>query len=211
MPESYEQAVEERAGEDLGDPEPEEEHEPDIRTQDLADTFGEVQNLVEAVPDFLKPDSEQGSGDIPDIGGNRGQLDLDLSFDDLSELSDSSLLQVIARVNIAQLAALFDIADAVEPFSTITVSGVNAIDDANTAQPVVPRSDTEAIPTRTLFMRADENNNDSIYIGDDEVEPQSGLILGPGEFYVAESDLRAEEFWMASETEGQEIQLLGLV
>lgn len=211
MPKSYEEATEERAAEDLGDPEPEPEYDPNLNTRSVEEVFGDVKDRVENVPDWLTPDGDSGPGDIPPVGGGRGEIGVDIDLDELDSLDNSGLLQVIARVNIAQLSAMFDIASAVEPFSTITVSGVNAIQDADVPEPVVPQSDQTKIPTRTLFMRASTDNDAPIYIGDDEVEPQSGLVLYPGEFYAMESDLRADEFWMASSEEGEVIQLLGLV
>lgn len=208
MPESYEEATEERAGEDLGDPEPEPETDANISTDDLKDRFSDVGSRVEEVPDWLKPESSQ-----RDIGDDsrRSEYGIDISLGNLDSLDTAGLLEVLARINVAQLAAMFDIADAVEPFQSITVSGVNAINDAGVPEPVVPESDQQAIPTRSLFMRADENNDNKIYIGDDEVAPNTGLVLAPGEFYVMESDLRAEELYMASDESGQTIQLLGLV
>lgn len=211
MVKSYEEATEENAGEDDSNPGPEAETDVRSTVDDLRDEFGDVENRVEGVPDWLKPESAGRRDDMPDVGGQRGSFGIDVDLGDLEGMSDAGLLEVVARVSIAQLATLFDIADAVQPFQNITVSGVNAIDEANTTEPVVPQSDDEQIPTRTLFMRANEDNTDKIYIGDDEVAPQSGLVLGPGEFYAIESDLRAEEFYMASETAGQSVQLLGLV
>lgn len=211
MPESYEEATEERAGEDLGDPEPEEEFEPDLRTTSLEELFESVEDITEVVPDWLRPEEGIPETDVPDVGGRRGQLGFDLNISGLSQMDTRGLLEVMARVNIAQLATMMDIADNIEPFSTITVSGTNAIDNANTEQPVVPQSDTEAIPTRTLFIRASPRNNKPIYFGDDEVQPNSGFVLRAGEFIIWETDLRGEELWMASESDGQIVQLMGAV
>lgn len=210
MAKSYEEATEERAAEDLGDPEPEPETDPGIEVRTAEELADGVEDIAKAVPEFLRPESSQRRVQT-DVGGRRGALSVDVDLSRLDDLDQRGLLEVIARVNIAQLSAMFDIADAVEPLTSITVSGVNAIDNADAEEPVVPESDDEEIPTRTLFMRASEDNTDKIYIGDDKVEPDSGLVLGPGEFYVAETDLRAEELYMASGTAGVTIQLLGMV
>lgn len=210
-PVSYEQAVEEEASKDDADPEPEKEISTGLQVKTVEDIWGDPDTIAQAVPDFLKPDAESRRIERPDVGGRRGGLGVDIDVSDLDGLSDAGLLEVIARVNIAQLAALFDIADAVEPFQNITVSGINAIDDADTAEPVVPESDEEQIPTRTLMVRADRENKAKIYFGDDEVSPDSGFALEAGEYIWIETDLRAEELYMASVNEGETVQLLGLV
>lgn len=210
-PVSYEEATEEKADRDLGDPEPEPEFDPDIRTKSVEDIFEGLETIVEAVPDWLEPGEGVDELDRPDVGGRRGQLDLGIDVAGLGQLDTQGLLEVIARVSVAQLATLFDIADAVEPFSNVTISGVNAIDDPDTAEPVVPQSDSEDIPTRVLFIRASTQNNKKLYLGDDEVQPQSGYMLGPGEFITWELDLRGEEIYMAAGESGERVQLLGMV
>lgn len=208
-PVSFEEATEDLAAQDDSDPEPEDEFDPDIETQTVEELFDDPKSIVETVPDFLQPESQERGVDRPDIGGRRGAFDLD--FGDLSQLDNGGLLEVIARVNIAQLATLFDIADSVEPFQSITVSGTNIIDQPDVAEPVVPESDEELIPTRTLFIKADENNSKRVYFGDDQVDPDSGFALERGESITLDTDLRAEELYMASEDSGQQIQLLGMV
>lgn len=208
-PVSFEEATEDLAAQDDSDPEPEDEYDSDIETQTAEELFDDPKSIVQTVPDFLQPESRERRVDRPDIGGRRGQFDLD--FGDLSQLDNGGLLEVIARVNIAQLASLFDIADSVEPFQSITVSGTNIIDQPDVAEPVVPESDEELIPTRTLFIKADENNSKRVYFGDDQVDPDSGFALERGESITLDTDLRAEELYMASEDSGQQIQLLGMV
>lgn len=208
---SYEEATEERAAEELGDPEPEEENDPDIPSSPLEQVWENVEDISEVVPDFLTPGEGLGEQETPNLGGRRGEFGVSLDISGLSQMDTRGLLEVMARVNIAQLATLFDIADAVEPFTTVTVSGTNAIDNADVEQPVVPQSDTSDIPTRTLFIRASPDNNRLIYFGDDEVQPNSGFALAAGEFIVLETDLRGEELWMASEQAGGTVQLLGMV
>lgn len=210
-PVSYEEATEERASRDLGDPEPEEETDPRIRTSSLEEVFENVKNRVETVPEWLKPQDGLDEVEAPDLGGRRSEFGIDVNLSQLDQLDTRGLMEVLVRVNVAQLAAQFDIADAVEPFTTITVSGTNAIEDADTAEVAVPESDDQQIPTRVLFVRASPDNDNKIYFGDDGVQPNSGFVLRPGEFIVYETDLRGEELYMASEEAGEVVQLLGMV
>lgn len=211
MPESYENATEGEAAKDDFDPGPEQEYDPSVETKTVDEVTDEVKTEVTAVPDYLLPDSDQSSGDTPDFGGRRGQDQIVIDPDDLAGMNQEALLKVIARVSIAQIAALFDIADAVEPFSTITVSGTNATSDAGNPEVVVPQSKNQNVPTRTIMIRADRNNNHPIYIGDDKVQPYSGFVLEAGEFIVIETDLRGEELYMSSDPAGQQVNLLGMV
>lgn len=119
-------------------------------------------------------------------------------------------LNVLTSTQIDSLSALFDIVGAVEPFSRITVSGTNDIDDVDTAEPVVPDSDEVSIFTRILFVKSSDSNTDTIAIGDDETQPDNGWVLDPGENLVLSIDLRDETLWMASETSGVTVELLGL-
>ena len=116
-----------------------------------------------------------------------------------------------SQVNVNQLQALFDILSSVEPVNNITVSGRNAIDNAGQPQPVVPESDNTDIPTRHLLVQSSEGNNEKISFGDDEVDPQNGFVLSPGNNIMVPMDLRETELYMASEEEGAEIGLLGMI
>lgn len=119
-------------------------------------------------------------------------------------------LDVLNDIQLEALQALFDIVSFTSPFTRITVSGTNEIEDPDTAELVVPQSDTTSIHTRILFMRAAADNTDEIAIGDDGTEPDTGYVLDNGDVLVLNIDLRDETLWMASETDGQVIELLGL-
>jgi hypothetical protein len=214
MPETYEDAVDRKQEET---PEEEEHLEGFVN---VADEFTdeareqveeEVEDISVTIPDFLKPGRDVG-GDVPEPDRNdpRGEFGLDIDLDELQNLDTPALLQIIARIELAQLSTLIDMSNYMEPYNNITVSGNNAIDDDNSVQPLVPQSDTTDIQTRVLFVRADEDNNDTVVIGDSKSKPESGFILGPGEVFWVEADLRGETLYMSSETEGQVVQLLGM-
>ena len=174
----------------------------------------ELEDISVTVPDFLKP-SEGGrrEDDIqrPGAVNPRDQFGVDVDLDQLPNLNQAELLQIIARVELASLQTLLEISDYVSPFTNITVSGNNAIDQANSPQPVVPQSDTTDIPTRILYMKADENNNEPIAFGDDKASPTSGFLLKSGQSITIQLDLRGEELYMSSDGDGQQVQILGLV
>lgn len=212
-PVSYEEAVKEKQRETdeeeehlKGFPNYADEAEFDGDFEDLEERFRELKSKVEAVPDWLLPEGSN----KPEFGGRAPDpRDIQIAAN-LEALDTRGLLEVIARVEIAQLATLFDISDYVEPLRNITVSGVNSIEDANEPEPVVPRSDEENVPTRILFIRADPQNTSEIAFGDDEVEPNSGFVLDNGETIFLEMDLRRQVLWMSSDTEGQSVQLMGV-
>lgn len=149
---------------------------------------------------------------------------IDIISGDLSNLNQRELLLNIAQSNrliatvvvnmaqtqINQLQALYEIVGAVEPFLGITVSGVNTVDDADEPVPVVPESDDTSIPTRLLMVKASDNNHNPIAFGDDEVSPNDGFILEPGENISLAVDLREMTWWMASTDEDAAVELLGV-
>jgi hypothetical protein len=90
------------------------------------------------------------------------------------------------------------------------VSGTNAVSVPNNAEPVIPESDQQMVPTRTIFIRANRNNDEPIAFGDDGVAPQSGFVLESGESITIDLDLREAQLWMASEERGQQVHLLGM-
>lgn len=203
MPRTFENAVRERAeerGEEIPSfergewfPEVSGELDGDL----LAERFADIVDILRAVP---------GEGPVvpaPDVPDRVGAPDLE-------GLNETGLLQVIAQTLIEQLNVQIDVANAVEPPTAITVSGTNAIDQAEEAELVVPQSDSSNIPTRTLFIRNDINNSSSIFFGDDEVQPQDGFVLVVGEWISIPFDLRQNQLWMASEEADQVVQLLGV-
>jgi len=197
------------------------------RIEDLADEFPIIAQLT---PENLIPDSEQ--ADVPDIGPDIG-IDLgdvlneleSLSDIDLTELSERGLLEVIARgtllltrlgtvdvqTQVRQLEALFSIATSVEPSRLVTVTGINTIDDADVPEPVIPQSDKTDVPTRTIFLRAGRKNQNPIVLGDDDIDPDEGFYLMPGEYMTLEIDFREDQLYMASETAGDSVALLGVI
>jgi len=211
MPESYEQAVDEQAARDDSDPGPEEElFDADVEVKTVEELKNGLKSTVETVPDFLKPEVDRRDPNRPELPGFESP-DFDFDLGELDTFSTNKLLQILVQIEVVQLETLFNISDSVEPFNSITVSGTNAIDDANTAEPVVPKSDDEQIPTRELMIRSDPENDEQVYFGDDEVRPNSGFVLLPGEMITLETDLRAEELYMASSESGEQVQLLGVI
>lgn len=184
------------------------------------DELGRERRQRELRIDILQELADQLGVDLSDLQEtliDEAQTNLDL--DDASQLlqliasflqTQNQLLGVIANTNVSQLENIIAISNDVKPATLISVSGREVIDDPDTSQPVVPESDTTDIPTNTLFIRADENNSTPIAIGDDDVDPDDGFILKPGEAQEVSIDLRDEQLFMASETDGDAVRLLGL-
>lgn len=156
--------------------------------------------------DILRP----GPGEGVDIPGTRPDIPDSIRAPNLEGLDNTGLLQVIAQTLIESLNVQIDIANAVEPPSSVTVTGTEAIDNADEAQLVVPQSDSGNIPTRVLFIRNDPDNTERIYFGDNEVQPQDGFVLTVGEYIIIPIDLREIQIWMAAEQQDQVVQLLGV-
>lgn len=141
--------------------------------------------------------------------------DAESQIDILRNIAQSNLfiaqrMSVISSTQVEMLDAVFNILGSLEPFSRITVSGTNEIQNVDTAEPVVPDSDNIEIPTRLLMVKSSDTNTDEIAFGDDETEPSSGFVLAPGESISINVDLRDEALFMASESTGQVVELLGM-
>lgn len=194
MPRTFEEAQEEKAEERA-----EEGYfsESPIRFQG-SDLLGRFRDFVDDLVPFPEP------GQIPDLpGGGDGLPGIDI---DIDQASQRELLALIAQAQLFALQRLNTITQFVSPPSTVTVSGTNVIDDADEPQQVIEQS----VPTRLLHIRADPENTEDIYFGDSDVEPQSGFVLRPGEARLMQIDYRNESLYMASESEDQVVQLLGV-
>jgi hypothetical protein len=165
-------------------------------------------------------------GTIDDIGFGLTEINNNINelFEfDLDELGQTDLLRVIAEAarNIAVLekisvdeaitviSFLNDIATAVEPASSIVVSGTQEIDNANgNPVPVIPNNDNTTVQVRKLRVRAAPGNSNELYFGDDEVDPENGFFLTPGEATTIDIDFRDSVLWMAGD-DGDFVYLLG--
>lgn len=215
MPTSYEEAVKDKQKET---PEGEEHlrgfvnYAPEFRGQfdgeRLSEAAEKARDILGINPGFIQPGTEGPRGQEPITRRPAGPPTLDI---DLSELDQRGLLEVIARILIAQTAATFDVADAVEPFRGISVSGTNVIEEADEAEEVVPGSSGSNIPTRLLMMKASDDNDNPIYIGDDDIEPDNGWKLERGQSLTISTDLREATLYMTAEEDGELIELLGLI
>jgi len=151
------------------------------------------------------------------LEGLRTELNqAETSQDFLSNIAQSNLfissnLGVLASTQVEMLDSIFTIMQYLSPFDQMTVSGTNEIEDADTAEPVVPDSDDTSIPTKTLFVKSSAANNDTIALGDDSTDPENGWILYPNDHVVLNMDLRREVLWMASDTEDQVVELMGFI
>lgn len=223
MPETYQEAIE-KVQEETDEEEEHLEGMPNYAhetegPEEIAEAAEEaLQEIRDAgdisvtPPDFLSG-QETGRRRVSQPGTQdpRGQFGVDVDLDQLPNLGTPELLQIIARVNLAMLSTMLDISDYTSPLSDITVSGTNAIDDDDVPQPVVPQSDQTEIPTRFLMIKSDSDNTKPIAFGDDGSSPDSGFVLEPGQHIALQLDLRGEVFYMASEQQGQVVQLLGMV
>jgi len=167
--------------------------------------LGDIDNLDEVLNEIAS-DITQLSVDLGDLG-QTGLLEVQARA--LRALALLTLQQ--SQISIQSLQAQFDILSAVEPISAITVSGRNAIEDAGVPQPVVPQSDNTRIATKRIYIRNSQDNNNPIAFGDDEINPDNGFILNPGESLDYPIDLRNGVLYMASSEEGAEVELLGAI
>lgn len=176
-----------------------------------------VNRIMIDLDNALFEDIGAGIGDIENA--IRDTMDLDLSQLDSRELLaviaessrvNSVLNNVIMEQSITQLSVLNDIATAVEPAASVTVSGINSVSRAGVPEPVVPRSDEVTVATRRLWIRASPRNSDDMYFGDDKITPGNGFVLRPGESRDVQLDFRDSILWMASNTKGDEVQLYGV-
>lgn len=152
---------------------------------------------------------------IPDLADSLATAESQLDYLQNIAQSNMSILQMLTTLSQTQvdmLEAIFSLETSMSEFSRITVSGSNQIDEADVPQPVVPNTDDTGVVTRTLFMKAAEDNTSPIAIGDDEVDPVNGWVLHENEHLILDMDLSQNDIlWMASEDSGQLIELLGVV
>lgn len=120
------------------------------------------------------------------------------------------LTRVMTQTNIQTLDAVFGILEQQEPFSRVVVSGNNSIGNADVAEPVVPDSDQVSIPTRILFIKASEDNDNKITIGDQDISAGSGYVLDKGENWVGNINLDQETLYMIAPEAGETVELMGL-
>lgn len=175
------------------------------------------EKAIEQTEDVVLDIDERRDGLIPDFQ-NLFETDLDaldkkglLKFiaESMRALNKQTSIQNETLLNILKNNQI--ISRSVEPFSTITVSGTNSIDDADTVQPVIPESDNISVPTRALFIKSDDDNTAEIAVGDDNIDPDDGFILQRGQFIFVEMDLRETVLYMSSSEAGQTVEILGLV
>jgi hypothetical protein len=127
-----------------------------------------------------------------------------------ANLAQSLALKGILEAQVTSATIQDSIASSVEPPAGITISGTNEIADADAPQTVVPQATDREIPVRKLYLRASPDNEADIYFGDDQVAPEAGFVLTPGEAEVFPLDFRESSLYMASSEEGPEIQLMGV-
>lgn len=209
MPETYDEAVEKKRRKERK--EEAAKYGGEFDAESSIDFDGELlEEKWQKLMSFLVPPQV---GEGPEVGDEklRNKRDLSNVIDvNLDKLNNAELLSVIAKSNIAQLQALFDIATAVESPTAITVSGSEIITEKEQPKRVVPQSGSGEVPTRTLFIRSSTENTDKIAFGDDQVQPTGGFILAPGESITIPIDLRESDLYMASDSQDQVVNLLGV-
>lgn len=169
-------------------------------SEELQEMFGMSLEEIEAILQTVQ------DGDLTEMS----QLEL---LGVIAESVRNSALtnQVILEQQISMLSVMNDVARAVEPSPGVSVSGTNSISDAGVPEPVIANSDDQEIPTRRLWIRASADNSVGIYLGDDDVEPENGYILKPGEGITVNVNFRDSLIWMAAEEKGAEVQLFGVI
>lgn len=176
----------------------------------LGVNFGDVAASVEAVEEAIQNETDQ---DLSGLSSRELQARivqrLGLLLQD--SIQRTKLMQVMSEGMLQNVSANVSVLENVRPYSNITVSGKTEIKDAGEPQAVIPEAENTEIPTRTLFIRSDPDNSDKIYFGDDEVQPEEGYVLTPGEAINIDVDFRNDSLWCASATEGEELMLIGVV
>lgn len=163
------------------------------------------------------------------IGQNLDELESllkDANEINLQQRTDSELLQFIGQTNLIKANAsvatletlitsavfLDDIATAVEPPSTISISGINDIgNNPEVADVVIPESEDREFPIRKIVLRASRQNKKDIYFGDDDISPEAGFKLSPGESIELDLDFRDDTLYMAGEERTDEVSFMGLI
>lgn len=149
----------------------------------------------------------------------------DLFEADLENANRLELLQVLAQAsvvqtgiqlaglqsNIEQIAELVQIREGTRPSINITISGTSVIETPNASQPVIPDSDDQNYDVTTLYIRSYPSNTEPIYFGDDGVVPESGFVLERGESIKVDMDFNDTEIYMASEEEGAQVGIMGVI
>jgi len=185
--------------------------EVEVNIEDaLGVNFSDVAATVKAVEDAIKEETER---DLSGLSSRELQVRLvervGLLLQD--NIQRTKVSQVMAEGMLQNVSATVSILENVRPYTNITVSGKTEIESAGEAQAVIPEAENTEIPTRTLFIRADPDNNDKIYFGDDKVQPEEGYVLTPGEAINIDVDFRNDSLWCASDTKGEQLMLIGVV
>jgi len=179
------------------------------------DTFESLREKYDDLEDFLTSFPRRGqepSDPIPPVGETPGiefpEFDFDIDQANQTQLlrAMTELTQVMSNAQVAMLDRLNTIAQFTRPEEVVTVSGANVNTEADTPTEVISQS----VDTRKIYLRASPNNIDDIYLGDDQVEPQKGWVLRPGETLMIRLNFVQQSLYMASETENQVIQILGV-
>lgn len=177
-------------------------------------------DVVDSIVSNIRLSIEEDLG-IDNLGESiRGLNEIDLSQAE-PEIEVMRIIAESARINatvnaarlqndITVVSLLNEMLSAVEPAFGIATYGLNEIDQ-DAPQPVVPRSDEVDIPTKNVVVRAMPDNQDPIYIGDDQVEPEAGFILRPGEWRKFHIDIRDQELFMAAEQTQNRVSIIGLI
>lgn len=168
-----------------------------------------------AVKTFIDTGQLPGEDVIDDPGEGLEIPQIDI---DLSELSQRDLLQslvefqqVQSNTMVSMLSTLIDIFASVRGNRTITIIGAEAIDQQDIPEEVISQSSPQdSVLTRTLWLRASNDNNAPVAFGDDQVDPDRAFVLNKGEVIKLDIDIGRIDLYMASETAGQEIQIMGL-
>lgn len=119
--------------------------------------------------------------------------------------------QQIAGIGQANFEVNKRILRNAQPISRITISGTATIQDANSTTLVVPESDENSTPTRQLLIRSSVANTTRLFFGDDEVSPEAGFSLQPGEAQSLPIDLREEDLYVAADEANQVVELIGVI
>lgn len=202
----------------------------DGRAETLEEVFETVETfLTIGPPQFIGVPEDEREQIVGRLG--EGLQQVDISVQSLEEILQNNQKEILARIlqeqvntsliirlgvqtQILQLQALFDILGSVEPFGRIVLSGTNQIesDEVDNAVPVVEDADEIDIPrTRLILIKAGDDNNGSIAFGDNDVDPDDGFILDAGENFHLAFNMAEDTLWMAGDSAGDTVEILGVV
>lgn len=166
-------------------------------------------------------EGERGSGIMRRVARLRARLAREQVFQEqLSELETIANQAELLRRTSANLAAidqkleatnelLADLVESTARGASLTVKETNRIIISAADRPRDVTDDTD-VTTSSVIIKANTQNEGSIFIGNQEVQVGEGFELGPGEVQTFPVDVVSENFKLAAEESGDSYSYVSL-